>query len=65
MIDTIVVEVANPGHPYGVRGVGEVCIVPPPAALANAIHDAVGVRMDVLPMNPPAVMNALWEQNGS
>jgi CO/xanthine dehydrogenase Mo-binding subunit len=65
MIDTIVVEVANPGHPYGVRGVGEVCIVPPPAALANAIHDAVGVRMEVLPMNPGAVMDALWKQDGS
>jgi CO/xanthine dehydrogenase Mo-binding subunit len=65
MIDTIVVEVPNPGHPYGVRGVGEVCIVPPPAALANAIHDAVGVRMDVLPMNPAAVMSALWKQGGS
>ena len=41
MIDTVIVEVANPGHPYGVRGVGEVCIVPPMAAVANAIHDAV------------------------
>ena len=64
MIDTIVVEVANPGHPYGVRGVGEVCIVPPPASLANAIHDAVGVRMSVLPMNPTSVMEALWKKNG-
>ncbi|MCI0857612.1 MAG: xanthine dehydrogenase family protein molybdopterin-binding subunit, partial [Chloroflexi bacterium] len=40
MIDTVVVEVANPGHPYGVRGVGEVPIVPPMAAIANAIYDA-------------------------
>ena len=38
MIDTVIVEVANPGHPYGVRGVGEVSIVPPPGAIANAIH---------------------------
>ena len=44
------------------RGVGEVNIVPPPAALANAIYDAVGVRMDRLPMNPAAVMEATWEQ---
>ena len=62
MIDTVIVEVPNPGHPYGVRGVGEVNIVPPPAALANAIYDAVGVRMDRLPMNPAAVMEATWEQ---
>ena len=46
MIDTMMVEVANPGHPYGVRGVGEVPIVPPAAALANAIYNAVGARTD-------------------
>jgi len=61
MIDTVIIEVPNPGHPFGVRGVGEANIVPPPAALANAIHKAVGVRMDRLPMNPVAVMNALWK----
>jgi len=55
MIDTILVEVANPGHPYGVRGVGEVPIVPPPAAIANAIYRAVGVRMRQLPMSPGRV----------
>ena len=56
MIDTILVEVANPGHPYGVRGVGEVPIVPPPAAIANAIHNAIGVRMTELPMSPARVV---------
>ena len=65
MIDTVIVEVANPGHPYGVRGVGEVNIVPPPPALANAIYDAIGIRMEVLPMNPNAVMEAIWQNNGS
>jgi CO/xanthine dehydrogenase Mo-binding subunit len=59
MIDAVLVEVANPGHPYGVRGVGEVPIVPPPAALANAIYRAVGVRMDELPMSPGRVMARL------
>ena len=63
MIDTVIVEVANPGHPLGVRGIGEVSLVPPMAAIANAIHDAVGVRMDTLPMNPGSVLEALWEQN--
>jgi CO/xanthine dehydrogenase Mo-binding subunit len=64
MIDTVIVEVANPGHPYGVRGVGEVPIVPPMAAIANAIHNAVGVRMEQLPMSPGAVLEALWANGG-
>jgi CO/xanthine dehydrogenase Mo-binding subunit len=55
MIDTVIVEVPNPSHPYGVRGVGEVPIVPPPAAIANAIYRAVGVRMTRLPMAPDKV----------
>jgi CO/xanthine dehydrogenase Mo-binding subunit len=62
MIDTVMVEVANPGHPFGARGVGEANIVPPPGAIANAIHHAVGVRMTRLPMNPPALMEAIWSQ---
>ena len=65
MIDTVIVEVANPNHPYGVRGVGEVCIVPPMAAISNAIYDAIGVRLNNLPMNPGAVLEALWEKDGS
>ena len=56
MIDTVIVEVPNPGHPYGVRGVGEVPIVPPMAAVANAINDAIGVRMTELPMSPGRVL---------
>jgi xanthine dehydrogenase molybdenum-binding subunit len=59
MIDTVLVEVANPGHPYGVRGVGEVPIVPPVGALANAIYRAAGVRLNSLPMSPARVLAAL------
>ena len=62
MIDTVIVEVPNPGHPFGARGVGEANIVPPPGAIANAIHHATGVRMSRLPMNPPAIMDAIWKQ---
>lgn len=62
MIDTVIVEVPNPGHPFGVRGVGEANIIPPPAAIANAIYHAAGVRMDRLPMSPPAIMEAIWKQ---
>lgn len=59
MIETIIVEVPNPGHPYGVRGVGEVPIAPPPAAIAAAIADAVGVRLRELPMRPDRVLAAM------
>src|SRR5207244_9281224 len=59
MIDTVIVEVPNPGHPFGVRGVGEVPIVPPPAAIANAIYQAVSVRMRELPMSPGRVLKEL------
>ena len=62
MIDTVIVEVANPGHPYGVRGVGEVGIVPPMAAIANALHAALGVRINDLPMKPGRILEALWEK---
>jgi xanthine dehydrogenase molybdenum-binding subunit len=63
MIDTVIVEVPNPGHPYGVRGVGEGSIVPPLGAMANAIYHAVGVRLESLPMSPAAVLAAL-DSNG-
>jgi CO/xanthine dehydrogenase Mo-binding subunit len=59
MIETIIVEVANPHHPYGVRGVGEVPIVPPLATVGNAIARSTGVRMTDLPMSPPRVSAAL------
>ena len=62
MIETVIVEVPDPNHPYGVRGVGEVPIVPPPGALANAIHAAVGARLRELPMSPPRVARALWKR---
>lgn len=59
MIDTVIVEVPNPAHPYGVRGVGETPIVPPLATMANAIAAATGLRLSDLPLSPPAVLAAL------
>jgi len=56
MIDPVIVEVPNPRHPFGVRGVGEVPIVPPMAAVANAIHAAIGTRLRDLPMSPPKIL---------
>lgn len=58
-IDTQILEIPNPNHPYGIRGVGETSIVPPLAAVGNAIADAVGVRMTQVPMSPPRVLAAL------
>jgi CO/xanthine dehydrogenase Mo-binding subunit len=65
MIDTVIVEVANPGHPYGVRGVGEVAIVPPMAAVGNAVHGATGHRMLSLPITPGKILEAGWENGKS
>ncbi len=65
MTETVILETPNPGHPYGVRGVGEVSIVNPPAAVANAIYNAVGIRMDSLPMSPTAVLEKLWEHEAA
>ena len=59
MIETLIVEIPNPNHPYGVKGMAEANIVPPMAALANAIHNAVGKRLTDLPMSPPKVLAAL------
>ena len=59
MIEAVLVEVPNPTHPYGVKGVGEVNICPPMAAIANAIENAVGVRMTELPMSPPKLTAAI------
>ena len=59
MIDTVIVEVPNPRHPYGVRGVGEVPIIPPLAAVANAIKSACGVRVPDLPISPPRLLAAI------
>ncbi len=58
-IDTVILEIPNPGHPYGVRGVGETPIVPPLAALSNAVSRAVGVRLHELPMSPPKILKAI------
>ncbi|MFV2090562.1 MAG: xanthine dehydrogenase family protein molybdopterin-binding subunit, partial [Pseudomonadales bacterium] len=59
MIDTEIIEVPNPSHPYGVRGVGETPIVAPLAAASNAVRDAIGIRIHDLPLSPPRVLEAL------
>ena len=64
MIGAILIEVANPRHPYGAKGVGEVPIVPPLAAVANAVSAAIGVRMRDLPLSPPKIRAALDAKAG-
>ena len=59
MIDTHIVEVPNPSHPYGVRGVGETPITAPLATIANAVSRSVGVRISELPLSPPTILAAL------
>jgi CO/xanthine dehydrogenase Mo-binding subunit len=65
MIETVLVEVPNPGHPYGVRGVGEVPIVPPLAAIQTAVYNATGLRFTKLPMSPRVVLEGLLDKTGS
>jgi CO/xanthine dehydrogenase Mo-binding subunit len=64
-IETIIVEVPNPNHPFGVRGVGETPIVPTLAAVANAVHDALGIRFPKTPIKPSRVLDALSQTTKS
>jgi CO/xanthine dehydrogenase Mo-binding subunit len=59
MIDTVIVEVPNPLHPYGVRGVGEVPIAPPMPAVVTAVNQAAGTRLCHLPLTPPKLLAAI------
>jgi CO/xanthine dehydrogenase Mo-binding subunit len=62
MIDTIIVEVPNDFHPYGVRGVGESGIIPPLAAVGYAVGDAIGANVSELPCSPPRVLKLIQEK---
>ena len=64
MIDTVIIEVPNPRHPFGLRGVGEGPIIPPLAAVANAVYHATGARIRKLPITPGSVLEALAERDG-
>jgi xanthine dehydrogenase molybdenum-binding subunit len=61
MIGTVILEKSADDGAFGIRGVGEPPIIPPPAAIANAIRDAAGVRMGMLPMSPERVFAAMKE----
>ena len=61
MIEAVIIEVPNPRHPFGLRGVGEGPIIPPLAALGNAVSHATGVRMTKLPLSPTNIMATIEE----
>jgi len=63
MVDTVIIEVHNPRHPFGLRAVGETVLVPPLGAIANAVYHATGVRMNQLPMTPGVILDALQKKN--
>lgn len=63
MVDCKIVEIPNPKHPFGLRGVGEVPVVPTMAAVGNAITDAIGIRPTSLPMSPPKLLKLIEERD--
>jgi CO/xanthine dehydrogenase Mo-binding subunit len=63
MIEAVIIEVPNPRHPFGLRGVGEGPIIPPLAAVANAVYHATGARVRKLPITPGAVLEAMEERD--
>ncbi|REJ37205.1 MAG: xanthine dehydrogenase [Bacillota bacterium] len=63
-IEAVLVEVPAPHGPFGAKGVGEPPVVPCAAAIANAVEDAVGVRLTEVPMTPDLVLQALRAQGG-
>ena len=62
---TVIVEVPNPKHPYGLRGVGEVPVVPTMAAIANAIGNCIGIRPQSLPMSPPRLLKLIKDRQAA
>jgi CO/xanthine dehydrogenase Mo-binding subunit len=63
MLDAHLIEVPNPGHPLGVRGVGEPPIVPVLGAISNALYDAVGIRFRHLPATPRVILEGIMERD--
>jgi xanthine dehydrogenase molybdenum-binding subunit len=61
-VHSIIVETDDPEGPFGAKGIGEPALVPTAPAIANAIYDAVGVRIKDLPMTQEKVLRALKEK---
>ena len=63
-VEAVIIEDPEPSGPYGVKGTGEPGLVPTAAAIANAVYDAVGVRINSLPITPEKVLDAIKEKEG-
>ena len=55
------IETNDPSGPYGAKGIGEAPLIPTAAAIANAVADAIGVRIYSLPLTPEKVLRAMEE----
>ena len=62
-IETILIETNDPQGPFGAKGMGEASLLPTSAAIANAIQDAIGVRIRELPITPAKIIKELQKQN--
>jgi len=56
------VETEDPAGPFGAKGIGENTLIPTPGAIANALYDAIGVRINELPITPEKILKALGGQ---
>jgi xanthine dehydrogenase molybdenum-binding subunit len=63
-ITSIIVEHPVEAGPYGAKGVGEICSIPTTPAITNAIYNAVGVRVDKLPVDQEVIAREIWERGG-
>jgi len=61
-ITSIIVEHPTAEGPYGAKGVGEICSIPTTPAITNAIYNAVGVRVDRLPVDQEMIAREIWER---
>ncbi len=63
-VEPVIIETMDPDGPYGAKGIGEPGCVPTAPAIANAIYDAIGVRVKDLPITPEKIIRALREKEG-
>ena len=64
-VESILIETNDPQGPFGAKGMGEASLIPTSAAIANAIYDAVGIRLKELPFTPDKIIKALKEKDTS
>ena len=63
-VEAVVVELGDADGPYGAKGIGEPGLVPTAPAIANAIYDAIGIRITELPITPERILEAIKAKEG-